>query len=86
MGKITNPLRVIHRVSEVERIDDSPFLLDLEVVVVEIARDLLLELHAVRIKEEQCSVVVKVALTKTNGELDEVLNLLIPTWNLPWEV
>jgi hypothetical protein len=28
---------------------------------------------------------VKIALTKTNGELDKVLNLLIPSWNLPRE-
>jgi hypothetical protein len=46
--RITDPLRVMHRVSEVERIDDSPFLLDLKIVVVEKAQDLLLDLHAVR--------------------------------------
>ena len=28
---------------------------------------------------------MKIALTKTNGELDKVLNLLIPIWNLPRE-
>jgi hypothetical protein len=28
---------------------------------------------------------VKIALTETNGELDKLLNLLIPIWNLPWE-
>jgi hypothetical protein len=28
---------------------------------------------------------MKVALAKTNCELDEVLNFLIPTWNLPGE-
>jgi hypothetical protein len=39
-------------------------------------------LHTIRIKKEQCTVVVKVALTKTNGELDEVINLFIPSWNL----
>jgi hypothetical protein len=50
MAPITHPLRVMHRVSEVERINDGPFLLDLQVVVVEKAQDLLLDLHTVRIK------------------------------------
>jgi hypothetical protein len=50
MAKFTDPLRVMIRVSEVERINDGPFLLDLHVVVVEEAQDLLLDLHAVRIK------------------------------------
>ena len=68
--------------SEVERINDCPFLLHLQVVVVQKAEDLLLDLIAVRIKEEECPVVVKVALTKSNCEFDEVLNLLIPSWNL----
>ena len=49
--------------SEVERIHDGPFLLDLQIVVVEVAQDLLLDLHAVRNKKEECSVVVKIALT-----------------------
>jgi len=69
-------------VSEVERIDDGPFLLDLQVVVVEEAQDLLLDLHTVRIKKERCTAVVKVGLTKDNGELDEVMKLFIPSWNL----
>jgi len=32
MAKITNPLRVMHRMSEVERIDYDPFLLDIVTV------------------------------------------------------
>jgi hypothetical protein len=72
-------------VSEVEGIDDGPFLLELEIVVVEKAQDLLLDLHAVRNKKEQCPIVVKVALTEANSELDKVLHLLIPSWNLLWE-
>jgi hypothetical protein len=40
----------MHRMSEVERIHDGPFLLDLQIVVVEIAQDILLDLHAIRIK------------------------------------
>ena len=47
---ITHPLQGMHRVSEVERINDGQFLLDLQVVVVEKAQNLLLDLHAVRIK------------------------------------
>ena len=85
MAKITDPLRVMHRVSEVERIHDSPFLLDLQIGVVEKAQDLLLDLHVVRIKNDQGPVVVKGSLTKANGQLDKVLSLLIPTWNLSWE-
>ena len=50
MAKITDPLGVMHRVSEVERIHDGPFLLDLQIVVVEKAQNLLLDLHAVRIE------------------------------------
>ena len=50
MAKSTDPFRVMHGVSEVERIHDSPFLFDLQVVVVEKTQDLLLDLHAVRIK------------------------------------
>ena len=38
------------RMSEVERIYDGPFLLDLQVVVVEKAQDLFLDLHAIRIE------------------------------------
>ena len=49
-AKITNPLGVMDRVSEVERINDGPFLLDLQIVVVEKAQDLLLDLHAVKIE------------------------------------
>ena len=49
-AKITNPLGVMDMVSEVERINDGPFFLDLQIVVVEKAQDLLLDLHAVRIK------------------------------------
>jgi hypothetical protein len=71
-------------VSEVEGIDDGPFLLELEIVVVEKAQDLL-DLHAVRNKKEQCPIVVKVALTEANSELYKVLHLLIPTWNVLWE-
>jgi hypothetical protein len=48
MTRIIDPLRGMHRVSEVERIDDGPFLLDLKIVVVEKAQDLLLDLHAFR--------------------------------------
>ena len=84
-AKITDPFGVMDRMSEVERINNGPFLFDLKIVVVEKAQDLFLDVHAVRIKKEQCSVVVKIALTKANGELDKVLNLLVPTWNLPWE-
>ena len=85
MIRNTDPLGVVHRVSEVERIEDGPFLLDLQIVVVEKAQDLLLDLHNVRNKQEQCPVVVKVALTEANSELDKVLNLLIPSWNFRWE-
>jgi len=52
-GKIANiidPLGVMHMVSEVERIHNGPFLLDLQIVVVEKTQDLLLDLHAVKIK------------------------------------
>ena len=49
-AKITNPFRVMDRVSEVERIDDGPFLLDLQIVVVEEAEHLLLDLHAIKIE------------------------------------
>ena len=48
--KSTDPLGVVYRVSEVERIHDRPFLLDLEIVVVEKAQDLLLDLNVVRVK------------------------------------
>jgi hypothetical protein len=34
IATITDPLGVIYRVSEVERINDGPFLLDLQIVVV----------------------------------------------------
>jgi hypothetical protein len=47
---ITDPLRVMQRVSEVERVDDGPFLLHLQIVVVKEAQDLLLDLDAVWIK------------------------------------
>jgi len=50
MAKITDPLGVMHRVSEMERIHDGPFLLGLQIVVVEKAQNLLLDLHIVRIK------------------------------------
>ncbi len=48
--KITYPLGVMDRVCEVERIDDGPFFFDLQIVVVEKAQDLLLDLNAVRIE------------------------------------
>ena len=48
MIRDTDPLGIMHRVSEVKRIDDGPFLLDLEIVVIEVAQDLLLDLDAVR--------------------------------------
>ena len=35
MAKNTDPLGVMHKVKEVERIHDGPFLLDLRIVVVE---------------------------------------------------
>ena len=47
---MTNPLGGLHGVSEVERVHNGPFLLDLHIVVVEEAQDLFLDLHAVRIK------------------------------------
>jgi hypothetical protein len=50
MAKITDPLGVMPMVSEVERIHDGPFLLDLQIVVVEKAQNLFLDLHAVKIK------------------------------------
>ena len=50
IAKIIDPLRVMYRVSEVEGIHDGPFLLDLQIIVVEKAQDLLLDLHVVRIK------------------------------------
>ena len=49
-AKITDPLGVMHRVSEVERIHDGSFLLDLQIVVVEKAQNFLLDLRTVRIK------------------------------------
>ena len=85
MAEKTNPLGVMDRVSEVERIDDCPFLLDLEVVVIKEAQDLLLDVHTVRIEKEQCTVIVKIPLTEAYGELHKVLNLFIPKWNLPRE-
>jgi hypothetical protein len=84
MAKITDPLGVMHRLSEVERINDGPYLFDLQIVVVEKVQNLLLDLHVVKIKKK-CLVVVKIALTKANSELDKVLNLLILTWDLTWE-
>ena len=59
----------MHRVNEVERIRDGPFLLGLQIIVVEKAQNLLLVLPIVRIKYDQCPVVVKIALTETIGEL-----------------
>jgi hypothetical protein len=50
MAKIIDPLGVMPMVSEVERIHDGPFLLDLQIVVVEKAQNLFLDLHAVKIK------------------------------------
>jgi hypothetical protein len=49
-AKITNPLRVMDRVSEVEAIHDGPLLFHLQIVVVEKAKDLLLDLHAIKIE------------------------------------
>jgi hypothetical protein len=46
----TYPLRILNRVSEVERIHDGPFLLHLQIVVVEKAQNLFLDLHAIRVK------------------------------------
>jgi hypothetical protein len=43
MAQITDPFGVMNRVSEVERIHDGPFFLDLEIVVVEKAQDLLFD-------------------------------------------
>ena len=85
MTTITHLLRGMHRVSEVERINDGPFLLHLQVVVVEKTQNFLLDLHVVRIEKEESTVVVKIALTEANREFDKVLNLLIPIWNLSWE-
>jgi hypothetical protein len=51
MIRYTDSLGVVHRVSEVERINDGLFLLDLEIVVIEIAQDLLLDLHVVKNKQ-----------------------------------
>ena len=39
IAKIIDPLEVMHRVGEVERIHDGPFLLDLQIVVVEKAQN-----------------------------------------------
>ena len=50
IAKIIDPLGVMHRVSDVERIHDGPFLLDLQIVVVEKAQNLLLDLHDVMIE------------------------------------
>ena len=72
----------MNMVSEVKRIHNGSFLLDLQIVVVEKAQNLPIDLHAIMIEWEECSVVVKIALTKANGELDKVLNLLIPIRNL----
>ena len=36
--------------SEVEKINNGPFLLDLQIVVVEKTQDLLLDLHVVRLE------------------------------------
>ena len=85
MVTIIDPLRGLQRVSEVERINNGPFLLHLQVVVVEKTQNLLLNLHAVRVKYEESTVIVKITLTEANGELDKVLNLLIPIWDLTWE-
>ena len=51
----------MQRVNEVERIHDGPFLLDLRIVVVEKAQNLLLDSHAVGIEYKQCPVVMKIA-------------------------
>ena len=40
----------MHKVSEVERIHDGPFLLGLQIVVVEKTQNLLLDLHIIMIK------------------------------------
>ena len=82
IAKIIDPLGVTHRVNEMERIHDGPFLLDLWIVVVEKAQNLLFDLNAVMIEWEECPVVVKIALTKSSGELNKILNLLIPIRNL----
>jgi hypothetical protein len=50
LAKITDPLGVMHRVSEVERINDGPILLDIQIVVVEKTQNLFFDLHVVKIK------------------------------------
>jgi hypothetical protein len=50
MAKITDPLRVMYRVSKMKRIHDDSFILDLHIVVVEKVQNLFLDLHAVEIK------------------------------------
>jgi hypothetical protein len=47
IAEIIDPLRVMYRMSEMERIHDGPFLLHLQIVVVEKTQDLHLDLHVV---------------------------------------
>ena len=75
----------MNRVSEVERINDGAFFLDHQIIVVQKAQYLLLDLHAVRIKQEECLVVVKITLIEANCEFDKVLNMFIPIRNLSWD-
>jgi len=51
VDRITYTLCDMHRMSKMEGINNSPLLLDLQMVVVEITRQLFLDLGVVRIEQ-----------------------------------
>jgi hypothetical protein len=73
---------LIERICEVEGIDDCPFLLDFEIVVLEVSRYLLLHNYAVWIKQEEGTVVVEVLYREGHHDLEKFWVESIPSGNL----
>ena len=72
----------IHQICKVQAVNDGPLILDFEIIILEVVRDFLFHVRAIRIEQEESTIVVKICSNKGNHESQEVWNVAIPMKDL----
>jgi hypothetical protein len=72
----------IHQICKVQAVNDGPLILDLEIVILEVVRDILSHARAIKIEQQESTIIVKICNIKGNHESQEVWNVAILMRNL----
>src|ERR1700736_1408021 len=76
----------IHRIGQVQAINDSPLILDLKLIILEESYHFSLHRRTVKIKQKECSIIMKIGKSKCHQHVEKTWNVGIPRENLRWRI